>query len=130
MATEPFDAYVFESGQFVPYHEVVKDTMEWSGYLEQQGYEAQEQAWGNYPDAYLKVYEARPGAVAAFKFVAILNVVRFPHHVFIRDLNGLVQLVTLLQPLFQRHSRPDADTGDALVGSQGADEQPPTGLGR
>jgi hypothetical protein len=123
MATEDFDSYVFEHGQFVAYKEPVRDALEWSVYLDEQGYADQEQVWGQYPDVYVKVYEARPDAVATFRFVAVLNVVCFPHHVFIRDLNGLVQLITLLQPLFKLHGRPDEASGEALFGSQGADEQ-------
>lgn len=123
MAADGFDTYVFENGQFVPLDDMARDQMQWIDYLTQQGYGEQEQVWGQYPDVYVKVYEAHRGAAAAFKYVAILNLVCFPHHVFIRDLNSLIQMLHLLLPLFQQHSRPEEDTGDALFGSQGADEQ-------
>ncbi len=122
MAGENFDTYVFENGQFAPFAEAVRDQLEWSDYMAQQGYADQEQVWGQYPDVYVKVYEAKPGAAAAFQYAAVVNLVRFPHHVFIRDINGLIQLLHQLLPLFALHSRPDQDTGDALFGSQGADE--------
>ena len=122
MATDSFDTYVFENGQFTPFQDAVKDQMQYLDYLEQQGYARQEQVWGQYPDAYIKVYEAKRDAPAPFKYTAILNLVCFPHHVFVRDLNGLIQLLHLVMPLFQGCSRPEEDTGDALFGSQGADE--------
>ena len=118
-----FDTYIFEDGQFAPHQDAVKDQMQWMDYLQQQGYAEQEQVWGQYPDAYVKVYEARSEAPAEFKYVAILSLVHFPHHVFIRDLNGLLDMLHKLLPLFAQHSRPKEDTGDALFGSQGADEQ-------
>lgn len=126
MATEGFDTYVFENGQFVPHQDTIKDKMQWSSFLEQQGYARTEQVWGQYPDVYLKVYEARSDAPADYKFTAVLNLVCFPHYVFVRDLNGLIQLLNLVLPLFGQHSRPAEDAGDALFGSQGADEQPST----
>ena len=123
MAEEWFDTYVFEKGQFAPFHETIKDKLQWSAYLEAQGFAEPEQVWGHYPDMYIKVYEARPNASTAFKFAAVLNLVCLPHHVFIRDLNDLVLLLNRLLPLFKQHSRPDEDAGEALLGSQGADEQ-------
>jgi hypothetical protein len=123
MDTEIVHTYTFENGRFTPYPEAVTDSLQWSDFLAQRGYTDQEQVWGDYPDAYIKVYEAAPRAQTEFQFVAILNLVALPHHVFLRDLNSLVQLLTLLMPLFKHHSRPDADTGEALFGSQGAQEE-------
>ena len=120
---EGFDTYVFEKGQFSPHEDTVKDQLQWIDFLQQQGYAEQEQVWGQFPDAYVKVYEAGRDAPARYKYVAILSLVHFPQHVFIRDLNDLIELLHKLLPLFAQHSRPEEDTGDALFGTQGADEQ-------
>ncbi len=123
MAVENFDTYVFENGLFAPFAQAAQDMLQWTDHLAQQGYASQEQVWGQYPDVYIKVYEAKPGSATAFQYAAILNLVRFPHHVYIRDINGLLQLLHQLLPLFALHSRPEQDTGEALFGTQGADEQ-------
>ena len=73
MATDSFDTYVFENGQFAPFQDAVKDQLEYLDYLEQQGYARQEQVWGQYPDAYIKVYEAKRDAPALFKYTAVLE---------------------------------------------------------
>jgi hypothetical protein len=127
MTISGFDTYVFDNGQLVPFQEAVRDQLQWEAHLEQQGYAPEEKVWGQYPDAYLKVNEARPGAVAAYRFVATLNLVNFPHHIFVRDLNGLIQLLRLVLPLFDGHSRPHQAAGEDLFGSQGSDESAETG---
>lgn len=118
------DTYVFEKGQFLPLPAPDQDQMEWSASLEAQGYTPAERIWGDYPNTYLKIYEARSDASAAFQFAAVLKLVSFPHHVFARDLNELIQLLHLVQPLLHQRSRPAEDQTDALYGTQGADEQP------
>ena len=117
---ETLDAYLFQEGKLIPHSGEGKDELEWGNYLQEQGYAEQEQVWGSYPDVYLKVYEAPHGTDTEFSFVAILNLVAFPHRVLLRDLSDLIQLVNWLHPLFAHHYRPDQATGDALVGSQDA----------
>ncbi|HZO88393.1 MAG TPA: hypothetical protein VFB38_08635 [Chthonomonadaceae bacterium] len=125
MAGQAFNAYRFENGQFVPHNEPNTNGLQWAAFLAQQGYAEPEQVWGPYPDVYIKVYEARPDAQARFQFVAICNLVTVPHRVFIRDINGLIQLLNLLMPLFAQYSRPEEQVGEALFGSQGAQEESP-----
>jgi hypothetical protein len=91
-----------------------------TAWYRQGGYAEQEQTWGSYPDVYVKVYEAPPNAKAAFPFVAIINLVYVPHRVFVRSLGDLIQLLNMLMPLFEHHSRPDQEVGDALVGTNDA----------
>ena len=122
MAIERFDTYVFEKGRLAPFKDPVHDDLAWADYVEQQGFTSHEQVWGHYPDTYIKVNEARPGAATAFQFVATLNLIHLPHHIFVRDLNGLIELLNLVLPLFQNHSRATEAVGDALFGSQGADD--------
>ncbi|MCW3096573.1 MAG: hypothetical protein JWL77_2191 [Chthonomonadaceae bacterium] len=124
MITSRFDTYVFEKGQFVPLPEPDKDQIQWSVSLEAQGYIPSERVWGEYPNTYIKVYEAGSDASASFQFAAVLKLVSFPHHVFARDLNDLIQLLNLVQPLLNQPGRPAEDTAEALYGTQGADEQP------
>jgi|GEM_PF-5053509 len=124
MTTGKSDTYVFEKGQFLPLQEPDTDQMQWGIALEEQGYDASERVWGHYPDAYLKVFEARAGASVHYQFAAVLKFVTYTHHVFLRDLNDLIQCVRLLQPLLSRSTRPADDRADALYGTQGADEQP------
>jgi len=122
MAIERIDTYVFEKGQLVPFQDVERDELLWASHLEEQGYAPEEQVWGQYPDAYVRVNEAKPGAAATHKFVATLNLVAFPHCILVPDLNGLIQLLHLVLPLLDKHARPIEAAGDALYGTQGADE--------
>ena len=92
--------------------------------LEEQGYTASDGVWGEYPHIYIKIYEARSNESTQFPFAALLKLAAFPHHVFARDLNDLVQLLRLVQPLVNQPSQSAEDDADALYGTQGADEQP------
>lgn len=124
MTTGRFGAYVFENEQFIPFTEPDKEEMQWGVSLEEQGYVPSERVWGAYPDTYIRVYEAGSQAAAAFQFAAVLKLVSLPHHVFVRDLNGLIHLLRLVQPLVSQTGKVSEDQGEALFGSQGADEQP------
>jgi hypothetical protein len=124
MMTGKFDTYLFEKGQFVPLQEPDTDQMQWGVSLEEQGYDASERVWGAYPNAYLRVYEARSDAAVPYQFAAVLKLVTYTHHVFLRDLNDLIQCLHLVQPLLNQSNGPADDRADALYGTQGADEQP------
>ncbi len=113
--------YLFEGGVFLPYDGESGDELSWAESLLQRGYIGNERVWGQYPDVYVKVYEAPSKSSVEFPFIAVLNLVSSPHHILLRDLNGLVQLLHAVMPLFEKHSRPDAEVGDALSGTQGAD---------
>jgi len=124
MTTGRSDSYVFENGRFLPLPEPNPTETDWSMPLEEQGYTASARVWGEYPHIYIKIYEARSNGSTQFPFAALLKLASFPHHVFARDLNDLVQLLRLIQPLVIQPSQPAEDEADALYGTQGADEQP------
>lgn len=92
--------------------------------MEEQGYTPSVRIWGAYPDTYLRVYEARSDSAPAFQFAVVLKLVALPHHIFVRDLNALVRWLDMVQPILNQTGRTAEDRGEALYGSQGADEHP------
>ena len=116
MAEESSEILVYEAGRFTPSGQSGADEMNWQAHLDAQGYGDAKQVWGLYPDVYLQVVEKGGEGGAEFQFAANLMVVRRPYRVLIRNLNGLLELVAALSPLFAHYRRDDKDANDALSG--------------
>lgn len=121
MAREAFEAFVFENGKLAPYPAEWDGELEWSDYLQRQGYSQNERVWGYFPDMYVRVYEAERNAPAEFPYVAVMNLVQEPRRVFLRDMNDLIAFLRLVLPLLAHYRPPEGNLGDALSGTQGAD---------